>query len=417
MSKSYVRRKIIIIGAGAAGLMTAGWAAASGADVLVLERMSRPGRKLRITGKGRCNITNIAPMAEFIAHFGRAGRFLRHAFAGFFSNDLMTFFDSLGVPTVVEQGGRVFPASGRAEDIVNALRDWAIGRGAVMKMDERVTGLVISDGKIAGVRTGKAVHEADALIVATGGASYPATGSSGDGYRLAREAGHTIIPVRPALVPLVTAGNTAAKLQGLSLKNVNAKALADGKKIADEFGEMLFTHFGVSGPIILTISRIVADALREGKKVELSIDLKPALDDRKLDDRLVRDLNEHGRKQLGSMLKGLLPKSLIPVCADMTGLDPDLPSNQVSAPQRKRLRLWLKDFRLEVTSTRPIDEAIVTAGGVKTSEVDPKTMESRIVKGLYFAGEVLDIDADTGGYNLQAAFSSGRLAGMSSASR
>jgi hypothetical protein len=214
-------------------------------------------------------------------------------------------------------------------------------------------------------------------------------------------------------VPLVTAGDVAGRLLGLSLKNVSAKAWADGKKIVEEFGEMLFTHFGVSGPIILTISGTVADALREGKKVEVSIDLKPALDDKKLDDRLVRDLNEHGKKQLGSMLKELLPKSLIPVCTDIAGLNPALPANQVSAQQRKRLRLWLKDFRLDITATRPIDEAIVTAGGVKTSEVDPKTMESRIVKGLYFAGEVLDIDADTGGYNLQGAFSTGRLAGVS----
>jgi hypothetical protein len=258
---------------------------------------------------------------------------------------------------------------------------------------------------------------ADAVIVATGGASYPGTGSTGDGYRLAESVGHTIVPIRPALVPLETAGDVAPRLQGLSLHNVNVRLWINGKKQAEAFGEMLFTHFGVSGPIILSLSGRIVDALRQGRRVTLSIDLKPALDERKLDARLLRDLDAHGKRQFRTLLKDLLPSKLIPVCTDLTSISPYKVGHQITAQERKRLRTWLKDFRLEVTGHRPLAEAIITAGGVDVREIDPRTMASRLVDGLYFAGEVLDVDADTGGYNLQAAFSTGWLAGRSAAQR
>jgi predicted Rossmann fold flavoprotein len=253
------------------------------------------------------------------------------------------------------------------------------------------------------------------VIVATGGASYPGTGSTGDGYRLAAAVGHTIVPIRPALVPLETAGDVAPRLQGLSLRNVTARVWVDGEKRAEAFGEMLFTHFGLSGPIILSLSKRVVDALRLGQDVTLAIDLKPALDERKLDARLLRELDARGKQQFRTLLKSLLPRKLIPVCIALTGIPPHKAGHQITAGERKRLRGWLKDFRLQVTGHRPFSEALITAGGVDTAQVDPRTMASRLVAGLYFAGEVLDVDADTGGYNLQAAFSTGRMAGESAA--
>jgi len=279
----------------------------------------------------------------------------------------------------------------------------------------------VKDGKVVGVRVassqkmthGKRDEKADSIIITTGGASYPATGSTGDGYRLAESVGHRIKRIRPALVPIETAGDIAARLQGLNLRNVSVRLLVDGKRSSELFGEMSFTHFGVSGPIILSLGRQVVDTLHLGKNVILSIDLKPALDEKKLDARLLRDLDAHGKQQFRTLLKGLLPKKLIPVCMELTGIPEDKIGNQITGQDRKKLRKWLKDFRLEVTGHRPFPEAIVTAGGVNTQEVDPRTMESRLVKGLFFAGEVLDIDADTGGYNLQAAFSTGWVAGRS----
>ena len=418
------QRKVIVIGGGAAGLMAAGQAAEQGAETLLLEKMYRPGRKLRITGKGRCNLTNVAPVSRFILHFGPNGRFLRQAFSRFFSSELVTFLDKLGIRTVTERGGRVFPVSDQAKDIVDALSAWARKSGVTLRARSSVEGLLVEGKSVNGVRIGKGstdqstaerVFRADAVIVATGGASYPITGSTGDGYRLAKSAGHTVVPIRPALVPLETAGETAPRLQGLSLRNVNIQVLIDGKKRAEAFGEMLFTHFGLSGPIILSSSRLVVDALRLHQRVILSIDLKPALDQRKLNERLLRDLEAHGKQKFRTLLKELLPAKLIPVCIDLTGIPPDKVGHQITAEERKCLRLWLKDFRLEVTGYRPFNDAIITAGGVDTKEVDPRTMASRLVEGLYFAGEVLDVDADTGGYNLQAAFSTGWLAGRSAA--
>jgi predicted Rossmann fold flavoprotein len=422
---------VIVVGGGAAGLMAAGQAAGLGAQTLLLEKMHRPGRKLRITGKGRCNLTNDAPLAEFMAHFGSNGRFLRQAFSQFFVSDLVSFWAERGVRTVTERGGRVFPASGQAQDVVDALVKWVNERGVETRTRSAVQQLLVEGGRVSGVsvsrapsrrenisagqRSGSRVYRADAVIVATGGASYPATGSTGDGYPLAQAVGHTVVPIRPALVPLETAGDIASRLQGLSLRNVSVRVWGNGEKLGEALGEMLFAHFGLSGPIILTLSRQVVDALRIGQRVTLSIDLKPALDERKLDARLLRDLDAHGKRQFRTLLKGLLPQKLIPVCVDLTGISPYKAGHQITAKERGRLRAWLKDFRLQVTGYRPFTEAIITAGGVDTREIDGRTMASRLVEGLYFAGEVLDVDADTGGYNLQAAFSTGWVAGRSAA--
>ncbi len=396
--------------------MAAGQAAACGAEVLLLEKMNRPGRKLGLTGKGRCNLTNTAELSDFIERFGVNGRFLRQAFARFFSHDLIAFLGELGVGTEVERSGRVFPTGNDAQEVVRALVQWVFNQGVRLFPVSSVQQLLAAEGKIAGVALNSGIeYHGDAVIIATGGASYPATGSTGDGYRLAEAVGHTIVPIRPALVPLETAGDTARRLQGLSLRNAGVRVLLDGKKQAGAFGEMLFTHYGVSGPIILTLSRLVVDALRERKPVVLSLDLKPALDDAKLDARLLRDVDAHGKRSYRTFLKELLPHKLIAVCIDLTGIDAETQCHQITSAQRKHLRTWLKDFRLEVTGYRSFAEAIVTAGGVATSEVDPRTMESRSIRGLYFAGEVLDIDGDTGGYNLQAAFSTGWLAGRSAA--
>lgn len=416
---------VIVVGAGASGLMAAGEAALGGAKTLMIEKMRHPGRKLRISGKGRCNLTNIAPMDEFIDHFHPNGRFLKYAFHRFFNQELLDFFHQIGVDTVVERGGRVFPVSNDANEIVLALTRWAESSGAALQTGWRIDGLIQEEGGaikgIDAVSADPSRAEArrrftsSAVILATGGASYPGTGSTGDGYALAQSAGHTIVPIRPALVPLDTQGDVAQRLQGLALRNIKVSVWVQGSKRAEAFGEMLFTHFGVSGPIILTLSRGVVDALRLGKPVEISIDLKPALDDGKLKARLLRDLDSHGRQQYQTILKGLLPRSLIPICIEQTGVPADKPAHQITAEERKRLRLWLKDFRLVISGYRPLSMAIVTAGGVSLQEVDPRSMQSRLVKGLYFAGEVLDLDADTGGYNLQAAFSTGRLAGRSAA--
>jgi predicted Rossmann fold flavoprotein len=422
---------VIVIGGGAAGLMAAGQAAQSGAHTLLLEKMNRPGRKLRITGKGRCNITNIAPLPEFIEHFAANGRFLRGAFHQFFHPELIAFFETLGVRTVTERGSRVFPASNQATDVVDALAGWVVESGVAVRTDAPVERLLVEAGRIQGVevapppaRRGRSAtprqssagqYRARAVVLATGGASYPGTGSTGDGYRLAEAVGHTVVPVRPALVPLETAGDIAPRLQGLSLQNVSVTLKVDDKACADAFGEMLFTHFGLSGPIILSLSKQAVDALRARQRVSLSIDLKPALDPQKLDARLLRDLDAHGKRQFETLLKGLLPRKLIPVCVDLTRIPGDKPAHQITAKERRRLLEWLKDLRFEITGYRPFSEAIITAGGVDLREVDPRTMESRIVQGLYFAGEVLDIDADTGGYNLQAAFSTGWVAGQAAA--
>ena len=422
---------VIIIGGGPAGMMAAGQAAATGAETLLLEKMSHPCRKLLITGKGRCNLTNVAPLEEFLEHFSPDGRFLRSAFSRFFTDDLIEFLDELGVETVLERGERIYPVSNNAQDVVDAMSYWVQKNSADMQTQAKVESLLVEQDRVVGVSVAnppRTVQEAKAkipataieyrassVIIATGGASYPGTGSTGDGYRLAKEVGHSIVPIRPALVPLQTTGNIAPRLQGLSLKNVNAQLIVNGKREAEAFGEMLFTHFGLSGPIILSLSRKAVDALGETQDVVVSIDLKPALDDTKLDARLRRDFDAHGKRQYRTLLQELLPRKLIPVCIDLTDIPADKRAHQITSEDRKRLRTWLKDFRFTVSGHRSFAQAIVTAGGVSTREVNPRTMESRIIDGLYFAGEVLDLDADTGGYNLQAAFSTGWLAGDSAA--
>lgn len=410
---------IIVIGAGAAGLLAACRAAGLGARVLLLERNEKPGRKLLITGKGRCNITNMAPRSEYMKKVFPNPRFLNHAFSTFFSDDIIKLLHEQGLETVVERGERVFPASQKSADVVEALVRLARKNKVEFRFGQRVENLIIDGGKLIGVRLRHNEKIIDIhcqkVIVATGGKSYQATGSTGDGYRLAQEAGHTITPLHQALVPLETAGDAAQKMQGLSLKNVKASVWIDGKKTADEFGEMLFTHFGLSGPIILTLSRNIVTALKENRKVEVSVDLKPALDEGKLDKRLLRDLNEQGSRKMSNIMRLWLPSAMIQVFTELTGIDPEMEAHQLPAALRRKAMLLMKDLRFKVTGCRSFKEAIITAGGVSTSEVDSKTMESKLTKNLYFAGEVLDLDADTGGYNLQIAWSTGWLAGQEAA--
>ncbi len=407
------KKKIVIIGGGAAGLMAAGQAAEAGAQVLLLEKMKRPGRKICIAGKGRCNITNTADLLDFIAHFGRNGRFSHKAFNRFFSKELLLFFDSLGLETVTERGGRVFPKSGNAPDVLKIFLKWLTDLQVEILSLSPVNKLITHDRVITGVQVERRQISCDSVILATGGASYPATGSTGDGYTLAKSVGHTIVPIRPSLVPLITKGDISGRMLGLSLRNIEVRMYVNGKQRKRAFGEMSFTKYGLSGPVILTLSGEVVDCLRKGDTIRFSIDLKPALDEQKLDARLLRDFQRRHQEPFHSVLRGLLPQEMIPVCLQLTQISGDKPAGTILAKERKRLRTWIKNFHLEVTGYRPIKEAIVTAGGVNTGEIDPRTMESRKIKGLFIAGELLDIHADTGGYNLQAAFSTGWLAGRS----
>lgn len=404
---------VIVIGAGPAGLMAAGRAAELGGKVLVLEKMKREGRKLLITGKGRCNITNDAPISEFIKHIYPNGRFLRPAFSSFFSKDIIELLKKQGVEVTLERGGRYFPSSNRSADILKALLNWVKSFDAEILCNYRVEKLIIEDNKLQGVQANGQKFLSNHVIIATGGKSYPATGSNGEGYELARYVGHTIVKARPALVALETEGDVAQKLQGLNLKNVNAIVWIDGKKMAEDFGEMIFTHFGLSGPIILTLSRLAVSELHNKKEVKITIDLKPALDQQKLDNRLIRDLNEHGNKKVINVFKLWLPSSMITVFVDLLDIDTEKECNQVSAKERKQILNLLKNFSFTISDHRSFKEAIITAGGVNTNEISKKTMESKFVKGLYFAGEIIDLDAETGGYNLQIAYSTGWLAGNS----
>ena len=404
--------KIVVIGGGPAGMMAAMKAAENGAEVTLLEKMSRLGRKMLITGKGRCNITNASEIPEIIKNIPGNGKFLHSCIKAYDNEDVQLFFNDNGVPTKVERGMRVFPVSDKAADPVDALILKLKELGVRIITDTRVTAIKAEDNKITGVKAADGtIYPAGAVILATGGASYPGTGSSGDGYKLSEVLGHTIIKPLPALVPLETEEEWVKEAQGLSLRNVEVTLWADGEKAGQQFGEMLFTHFGVTGPIILTLSRQVAKLLDEGNFVELSINLKPALTPEQLDARILRDFEKYQRKELKNAMHDLLPGKLIAPVLDSAYLEPDRMVNTITKEERKRLAETLQNLMLTVTKTRPIAEAIVTAGGVCVKEINPKTMESKIVKGLYVAGEVADVDAYTGGYNLQAAFSMGAAAG------
>jgi len=410
-------KKVVVVGGGPAGMMAAISAAANGARVTLIEKKSALGKKLKITGKGRCNLTNLRPVSEFIAQYPGNGRFLYSALHQFSNQDLIDFFEERGVKTKVERGQRVFPASDQASDVVRALENSIRDHGIELVRPCRVSDVLIQDDRILGVKTDRGLIEGEATIIATGGLSYPATGSTGDGYQWAAKAGHNIITPRPGLVPLETAETWVKQCQGLSLKNVQAAAYDDkGRMINQEFGEMLFTHFGVSGPIILSMSSDIARLMGdEGNKIKLYIDLKPALSPEKLDERLQRDLVLYSRRQFKNALEDLLPRLLIPVIVNLSGIEAQKPCHQVTREERLRLKDILKNLPLTITATRPIKEAIITRGGVDVSEVDPRTMQSRLTLNLYFAGEILDIDGYTGGFNLQAAFSTGFVAGKHAA--
>lgn len=405
--------KILIIGAGAAGLMAAGTISGRGKDVTILERNDKPARKVAITGKGRCNVTNnCMELSELIANVPTNGRFLYSAFSNFMPQDTIELIEDMGVPLKCERGNRVFPCSDKAMDIVDALVHYGTDDGAEI-IHGRAGELIIKDGVLKGVRTfdGEEIA-ADKVIIATGGKSYPLTGSTGDGYELARQAGHTIIEPKPSLVPLNAHEGFCTDLMGLSLRNVTMKVIDTKKKnkiIYDDFGEMLFTHFGISGPMVLSASSRIRD-MEPGRYI-VSIDLKPALTEEQLDARILRDFSGNTNKDFINSLGALLPRKLIPVVVKLSGIKANEKVNQITKEQRHKLVALLKNFKVTVKSFRPIDEAIVTSGGVKISEIDPKTMQSKLLPGLYFAGEVIDVDAYTGGFNLQIAFSTGRLAG------
>ncbi len=398
----------LVVGGGAAGLMATGMAVSLGKSVCLFDKNKVLGRKVRITGKGRCNVTNNCPVEEVVAACPRGGKFLYGALSAFSPADTMVFFQELGVPLKTERGRRVFPQSDSAHDIANALERWAKGAQVVR---EPVTQVLTENGRVVGVKTPQGTYHGQSVILACGGASYPGTGSNGDGFRLAKALGHTIVEPTPSLVPLVERGDWCQRMMGLSLRNCGVKVTAKGKKkpVYEDFGELLFTHFGLSGPTILSASAHLRPM--EPGKFTVWIDLKPALDQNQLDARLVRELEAHKNKIFANSLEELLPQKMIPVVVERSGIPGETRCHSVTKEQRRNLCELLKNFSLEVEGFRPIAEAIVTSGGVSLKEVNPKTMESKLVEGLYFAGEVLDADAYTGGYNLQIAFATGRLAG------
>lgn len=403
---------VLIIGGGAAGLMAAGTVSMTGKSVTVLERNDRPARKVMITGKGRCNVTNnCTELDELIENVPQNGRFLYSAFSNFMPSDTMELFEDMGVPLKTERGGRVFPVSDKAVDIVDALVSFATDDGAQI-VKGRAKELIIENGTVKGAVTydGEKIF-AEKVLIATGGKSYPATGSTGDGYELAKQAGHTVTELKPSLVSLVCHEGFCTDLQGLALKNVSMSVIdsVTNKEIYKDFGEMLFTHFGVSGPMILSAGAHMRNMQRGRYKIY--VDMKPGLSYEQLDARILRDFSENNNKNFINSLGGLLPRKMIPVAVKLSGIKPTEKVNQITKEQRHKFAEVLKKFKITVNDFSPIEEAIVTSGGVKVSEIDPKTMESKIVKNLYFAGEVIDVDAYTGGFNLQIAFSTGRLAG------
>ncbi|MFC1864265.1 NAD(P)/FAD-dependent oxidoreductase [Chloroflexota bacterium] len=435
-----ISNRVIVIGAGASGMMAAGRAAELGANVLLMEKTECPGKKILISGKTRCNLTNTRELDDFVTMYGSNGRFLYSVFKHYFQDDLLAFLRRYGVETKAERGGRIFPASDDAQDIVKALKHYMSDYGVQVQTYARVTNILVDKGHVASVQTEGNAHSAAAVILATGGASYPGTGSTGDGYRISAAVGHTITKLRPALVPLVVFEMERAKsMQGVSLRNARLSSYqctADEIKpslagasdsgrgimgkhprvpiIESRMGEMMMTHFGIGGPITLQMSLAIVDALEHGP-VSISIDLKPALSDKKLRERLQRDFDLYGKRSYRNILKGLLPQKLIEPFVEMTDIPPDKLGHQIDSKERERLLCLLKSLRFNIKAPLPLASAMVTAGGVSLKEIDPRTMASRMVAGLYFCGEVMDIDADTGGYNLQAAFSTGYVAGEKAA--
>ncbi|MBR6407939.1 MAG: NAD(P)/FAD-dependent oxidoreductase [Clostridia bacterium] len=402
-------KHILVVGGGAAGLIAAGFAARRGLSVTILERNDNVARKVMITGKGRCNLTNNCTVEEFMENVPKNPRFLYSSINGFTPHDTMRLIESLGVPLKTERGRRVFPQSDKAADIVDALRRFALKSGAKI-LKGRAVSLTIENGELKGVATENGgCIKADAVIVSTGGKSYPLTGSTGDGYVMARQAGHTITELSPSLVPIVTSDADIRQAQGLSLKNVTVTVKCGDKTIFSELGEMLFTHFGVSGPLILSASSHMRDIGK--KQYAISIDLKPGLDMQQLDARILRDFEKYRNSFLQNSLGDLLPKSIIPVIIGRSKVAGDTVINQITKKQRQDIADAIKNLTLSVTGFRPIEEAIITSGGVSVREIDPKTMQSKKLPGLYFAGEVIDVDAYTGGYNLQIAFATGAAAG------
>ncbi len=404
-------KKIIVIGGGAAGIMAAISAAENGAQVILFERNNRLGRKLSITGKGRCNLTNAADTQEIIKNIPGNGKFLNSVLNSFTSNDTVNFFENLGLKTKLERGNRIFPASDSAPEVIQILSRRLEDLKVSVRLNSRVENIISDGKKIRGVEVKGKLFDCDAVILATGGASYPATGSTGDGFNFAKNLGHTVTEILPALVPLETEEDFVKDLQGLSLKNVLVVLKSNNKIAAEIFGEMLFTHFGISGPVILTLSRQVAKLLAEKSFVEILINLKPALTPEQLNARILRDFEKFKGKIIKNAMVELLPQKLIPVVLDLSYIDENKKVDEITKTERQKLIEILRGLPLTISATRPIDEAIVTAGGVSVKEINPKTMQSKLIENLFLAGEVLDIDGNTGGFNLQAAWATGKAAG------
>ena len=405
-------KRIAVIGAGPAGMIAAAFAKTESTSVTVFDRNEKAGKKLFLTGKGRCNLTNIAPKDEFMQNIPRNPRFLYSAFDGFFNNDVIDLVEKEGVPTKVERGGRVFPKSDKSSDVLKALVKFTRDSGAVINLNSRVRSVKKEGEEFVLELWDGEKRRFDAVIIATGGMSYPSTGSTGDGYAFARAFGHTVTELRPSLISLVTEETWPGELAGLSLKNVTLTAVKNGSSVYSELGEMLFTHVGVSGPLVLSASTRIAD---EPSGAQLFIDMKPALDPQTLEARVLRDLEANKHKQMKNAILGLLPSRMVPIVLMIAGIDPEKTTDTFTKQERKKLVSTLKSIPLTVKRAAPIDEAIITRGGVSVKEISPKTMESKLVPGLYFAGEVIDVDAYTGGFNLQIAYSTGAAAGKAAA--
>lgn len=410
-------KKIIVIGGGPAGMMAAIRAAENGAQVVLFEKNNRLGRKLSITGKGRCNLTNATDVQEIIKNLPGNGKFLNSTLKSFTSNDTIKFFESLGLETKIERGNRVFPASDNAAEVIEVLTRRLEDLKVSIRLNSKVENIISDGKKVLGVEVDGKFFDAECVILATGGISYPATGSTGDGLKFAKSLGHNVTEILPALVPLEVEEDFVKDLQGLSLKNVRVTVLTDDEFVDELFGEMLFTHFGVSGPIILTMSRQIAKLLHENKFVEMLINLKPALTPEQLNLRILRDFEKFKGKIIKNAMVELLPQKLIPIVLDLAYIDENKKVDEVTRIERQNLIEILRGLPLTVTGTRPIDEAIVTAGGVSTREITPKTMESKVVENLFIVGEVVDVDGNTGGFNLQAAWAMGNAAGKFAAQK